>query len=462
MEFVRELLSFRNCLKSRWFSFPEAGFERQSLKLIAGFAQNRASGKLFRLRQLIAQKVSFYRDLKLLIWSVLGLGVILRLAQFLPNRSLWLDEARLALNIVNRSFGQLLQPLDYVQGAPPGFLMIEKLAVEAFGNNEYTLRLFPLLAGIISMLLFYKVASEYLAHNRAVLIACGFFILSTHLIYYSAEVKQYSSDVAVSLALYAITAYLLHTQELTVLRLALLGVAGAAAPWFSHPAVFVLAGIAITLTFSTARRKEWAGIAQLLVVFLLWGVSFMALYVLSLRNLAATAGLLDYWAGSFAPFPPSSVADVKWWVGTFFAIFTYPVGLTFPGLAALAFLVGGVELLKKQLEKLLLLASPILLTLLASGWHKYPFEGRFLLFIVPAVLLIMVAGLEQISSLTHASTPLIGATFTGLLFLHPILSVMSKLTSRLAMCCIFTMGPKMPSSIIKPGMVIRIMTISLG
>ena len=76
----------------------------------------------------------------------------------LHNRSLWADEAVLALNIVNRSYWELLQPLDYEQGAPVGFLLVEKLAIGVFGNNEYALRLFPLLSGIISLFLFYILA----------------------------------------------------------------------------------------------------------------------------------------------------------------------------------------------------------------------------------------------------------------------------------------------------------------
>src|SRR5690606_12042987 len=58
---------------------------------------------------------------------VVVLGIVLRLRQYFANRSLWVDEASLALNIINRSFGGLTQPLDYNQGAPVGFLFIEKL-----------------------------------------------------------------------------------------------------------------------------------------------------------------------------------------------------------------------------------------------------------------------------------------------------------------------------------------------
>src|SRR5512143_3859115 len=82
-------------------------------------------------------------------------GVMLRLRQYLTDRSLWVDEAMLALNIVNRSFAELFKPLDYNQGAPIGFLLVEKSLDSIIGRNELVLRLFPLLAGLCSLWLFY-------------------------------------------------------------------------------------------------------------------------------------------------------------------------------------------------------------------------------------------------------------------------------------------------------------------
>ena len=49
--------------------------------------------------------------------GIIALGVVLRLAQYLSNRVLWLDEARLALNIVNRSVTELCTA---GARAPPG------------------------------------------------------------------------------------------------------------------------------------------------------------------------------------------------------------------------------------------------------------------------------------------------------------------------------------------------------
>ena len=59
-----------------------------------------------------------------LAWSLIALGIFLRVAPYAANHSLWLDEANLALNIVDRPLEGLLRPLDYGQGAPVGFLIL--------------------------------------------------------------------------------------------------------------------------------------------------------------------------------------------------------------------------------------------------------------------------------------------------------------------------------------------------
>jgi hypothetical protein len=61
-------------------------------------------------------------------FSIAGvvLGVLVRLVQYLSQRSLWSDEAMLALNIVDRSYAALLQPLGYNQAAPPFFCGLKK------------------------------------------------------------------------------------------------------------------------------------------------------------------------------------------------------------------------------------------------------------------------------------------------------------------------------------------------
>ncbi len=127
-------------------------------------------------------------------------GFVLRLRQYLANRSLWLDEAMLANNILSRSFAGLTQQLSNDQGAPIGFLFLQKTITLLLGDSEYALRLLPFLAGCLSLCLMFllvrKVASPFAGS-----LALALFAVSPALIYYSSEVKQYSSDVAIALAL---------------------------------------------------------------------------------------------------------------------------------------------------------------------------------------------------------------------------------------------------------------------
>jgi hypothetical protein len=52
-------------------------------------------------------------------------GAAWRIAAYAQHRSLWYDEAALALNIAGRGFVELVEPLDYLQTAPPLFLWID-------------------------------------------------------------------------------------------------------------------------------------------------------------------------------------------------------------------------------------------------------------------------------------------------------------------------------------------------
>ena len=75
------------------------------------------------------KRVQPYFKSDYLWWGIILIGIVLRLRQYLLNRSLWADEASLAMNLVTRNFGELTQLLDYHQAAPIGFLFIEKLSI---------------------------------------------------------------------------------------------------------------------------------------------------------------------------------------------------------------------------------------------------------------------------------------------------------------------------------------------
>ncbi|MCB0214240.1 MAG: glycosyltransferase family 39 protein, partial [Anaerolineae bacterium] len=366
-----------------------------------------------------------FLDSKILIWLCVGLGIAFRLKVYLDNRSLWLDEARLSLNIVNKSIPQLFGSLDYEQGAPVGFLVVEKLITQLFGNSEYALRLFPFLSGTISLILFYYFACHFL-NGKAPLMALALFVVSPYLIYYSAEVKQYSSDVLIMLLLYSITFYF-QSNRLTLGKTVIFGLVGGIALWFSHPAVFVLAGIGVCLLWFIYRDRDWQKLRLLLIAYSMWAASLVSLYIVSLRQLSHNAGLLNYWGKGFMPLLPHTAADVRWFMVTFWAIFDNPGGFELVGLAAFAALNGVLWMTLAQREQFLLLVFPVGFTLVASGLYLYPFRGRLLLFIVPAIIVIVAAGIEQLRLNTTSSYLPIAALFLSLLLFHPLLMVVHTL-----------------------------------
>src|SRR5690606_20391380 len=66
-------------------------------------------------------------------------------------------------------------------------------------------------------------------------------------------------------------------------------------------------------------------------------------------------------------------------------------------LALVLFLLGGLSLAaKRRWGMLVTLTAPIVLTMLASALHRFPFHGRLLLFLVPSFLLLLSEGADLV------------------------------------------------------------------
>lgn len=350
-----------------------------------------------------------------LLFGVFAIGVGLRLNHYLGNRSLWLDEAMVALNLRDRSFSELLQPLDYDVLAPYGFLCIEKLAAELLGYTEYALRLYPLIAGVAALFLFYRLANKVIG-KAAALVGLALFALSNWPIYYAAEVKQYSSDAMFALLLLlAAASPLEHWRRQRLLPLALLGFA---AIWFSHPSVFVLTGIGLTFGLLHLSRKDWPRLRQTAAMSALWLLGFGISLIITP---VGTSNVVDHmqeihWGSYFMPWPPRP----GWLLDSIFEVFRQPVGFPLNGLALFLFLVGAYSLWTRNRPWLSLLVAPILAALAASSLHLYPFTGRLLLFIVPGVLIVLAEGIEFLrGALWRSRRRFAWAALVGLLALHP-------------------------------------------
>lgn len=351
-----------------------------------------------------------------LIWWLLTLtGILLRLRQYAANRSLWADEASLAYNLANRSFAELTGLLDYHQAAPIGFLFIEKFFVVILGNHDYVMRLFPLLAGILATWLVYRIAQEHF--GWAGLLTLALFAVGYWPVYYSSELKQYSSDVMAAVLLVYLAGRCLR-KEAQGTDFFWLGAAGTILIWVSHPSVFVLAGIGLTLLFDTLTRKRRAPLSWLAGMGLAWLASFGLEYLVSLRHIVADGYLIEYWRKAYMPIPPWK--NPGWFVSTYHAFLFIGFHRT-DWLMSSSFLIltgiGVIFLLLRKRNLALMALSPFATTLLAAALQRYPLQYRFMLFWIPFAFFLMAAGLQGMYWLIAKVNRSLGLVVSSLLTL---------------------------------------------
>ncbi len=335
-----------------------------------------------------------FLNVEKLVVILVIVGIALRIAQFIYNRSFTEGEAPVAINILQHSYAEILCPSDYVEITPIGFSMIEKVFVSILGDNEYAFRIFPLLAGIIALFLFLKVGRKCL-NPGALLIALILFAVNDNLIYFSSELRPYSSDVAFTLAVLLVLFYVL-SKKLTRSSFILMGIAGGISIWFSFPSLFAFLAALIVLLIKIIKKKEWNNLFWLFFAGVLALFCLAINYSLILYNLSKNKDLLECFQRSFMPLLPKSLEDFQWFGYGLLRIFKNPLGFSEHGLIIpfILFFIGFIAMSQKKRSILAILLFPVIIALIASGLKKYPFEGRLLLFTTPAMIFIVAEGIE--------------------------------------------------------------------
>jgi hypothetical protein len=341
---------------------------------------------------------------------LVAIGTILRVWQYLANSSLHIDEAALARNIIDRPVGALFNGLSYAQVAPLGFLLIEKGAVALFGTSEYALRAFPLACGVLGLLLFERVATRVLG-GWSVPFAVGLVSLGIPFIYFSSQVKQYSSDIAISVLL-LLAAIEIRRRGVKRARSWTIGVVGAVAVWFSQPAAFVLAGLGLALLLLTVIERDAPAARLYAIAWTLWAMSAAAAGAFALRNLTPMDReyFRHFWSEGFMPFPPKTIADAGWLLNKLtwaFGAFASGMSRTtgglnyrWSGVFTIAMFVGLWALWKsgRNRDVALFVGLPVVVVAGLSAGKLYPFTARLFAFLLPGLLLATAAGAEYLLS----------------------------------------------------------------
>jgi hypothetical protein len=357
------------------------------------------------------------RRLNRLTWTFVAVGVVLRLVRYGQNFPLWGDESFVAINFIARSYRALLDPLDYGQISAVLFLWIERWVVLHCGFSEWTLRLFPLICGVASVVLFRHVAAQ-VVRGLPLLLAMAIFAVSFHPIRHAAEVKPYASDLFVALVLLTLALRWRRTPE-RPLWLWMLAAVVPGALALSHPVLFIAGGVSLGLAPEVWRQRRWT----ITVPFLGFQVAvlgtFLVLYGVSTRyqEQLALDGLRSYWAAAFPPLD-SPLRLLRWLIdvhtGTMLA---YPGGGRNGASTGtlLAVVAGSVWLWRRRRQSVaVILLAPLALALVAAALRRYPYgvEARQMQFAAPAICLL--AGLGAAWLLQSIHRPRLRRTLSAL------------------------------------------------
>jgi hypothetical protein len=342
---------------------------------------------------------------QLLMIAAVAAGALLRAVQYFANSSLWVDEAALSRNILDRSFAELAQPLDYAQSAPIGFLFAQK-AMVAFGSSELLLRAIPFAASLMALVVFAALVRRLLTEfGQAVAVTA--FALGSPFIYFGAQAKPYSTDVAVTLLLtWLLMRGLGKSHSLGYWMLCgVIAVGGCAV---SHAATLLVAAHGVILGWLYWRGQAPLSRSQFVAVQALWitGVALSAWSSLGSISAADLAYSREVYSAWFVPVPRTA-GDAMWLVRRMVDAFGLPEfapprldgGLRYalPWLYAIVAVVGLGALWMRQRPVAWLLLLPILAAIAASAVRMYPLGGRHTIYLLPLLIVAASTGWEVIT-----------------------------------------------------------------
>jgi hypothetical protein len=368
---------------------------------------------------------------------VLGLGVFLRTIVYLSGRAFWMDEASLWGNLAGKRIFDFSLPLSGNQLAPLGFLSAQRAVMSILGVSTYASRLLPLACGLLSLFLFARLARRILA-RRPAMIALVLFSFSDELIYYSSELKPYSLDLAIGLAVSLIALEDLG-KPISMRRGAALAIAAVGAPWFSFASAFVVGGCGATLMLTCLLSRRLRDATVWIAIGIGWLVSFVISYRASLAIVRPYDAMYRFWYFAFLPVWPLPMDRTRLAAaaGILLEIFVTPLNLVAPvwpwaGVIVPVFLLllGGWSLARRSWPEWAILVFPIALAVVASAMKRYPIHGRLILELVPFFLLLIAEGTETLRGWERGPIKLGYAVVLVLLITYPSLASFQNAASR--------------------------------
>jgi hypothetical protein len=358
------------------------------------------------------------RTLLVWTWILVGIHLVWMGVRYGLGFPIWGDEAFVAVNFYDRSYLDLVQPLEYGQIAPLLWLWAEKACFELFGASVWSLRLPALLAGIASTWLMLRFCLRALPQPSA-LLGFAVFAASYYPLRHAVELKPYSVDLLFALMLLNLALDLYQGAQqkqpqigrwLTLIFLSLLGV------WSSFPSLFVSGSLIVFFAMLGlfGKAEDVRERLRLLLPATLWAVWLAISSIYMVRIFAGPHAASAAWLTEMAMWTPTFPPLAEWWripewllqshAGYMSA---YPSGGRHYGssLTLLLIVIGAIAIWRSKRRAFLwLLLGPLVFTFIAAALKRYPYGGsvRVSIYMAPAFCLLAGHGLVTILRRTSA------------------------------------------------------------
>lgn len=307
-----------------------------------------------------------------MIYLILILGFVVRLVNI--NQSLWLDEASQVLmsqksiySILFERVGDFHPPLSYL--IFHYWLML--------GQSEIWLRLLPIIFGVATIFVVYKLCQK-LFNEKLALISALFLSLAPYHVYYSQEIRMYSITTFFA----SLSMYYLITKKCfgyVVVTSALI---------YTHYMGFFL------LAAQVFYKRDWRLLGIISLTFLPW----LPFLYEQLQNGVKASEYLPGWEKllSVEPIKAVPLTFIKFSIGRInFEPQILYLGISVVVLAFLGFLIFRAIKLEKSRLPLFWLFVPIVLAWLIS--FILPMNQPFrLLFTLPAFCMLLSIGVGEL------------------------------------------------------------------
>jgi len=254
------------------------------------------------------------------------------------------------------------------------------------------------------------------------LISTSIFSITLSLLYYSSAVKQYSTDVLITIIILYSSFTLSFNKKRSLIIYAIIG---GAAIWFSNVSIITLFVTGIYfLYFEGYRNKNY----KILFPFLFWAISFFIYYYFFFHNHPAKEEMQNFWEKSFLPLNPFSSDFYRFLFKATKDIYGSLLGFHHFWAIPLIISLSGIRFMLKYRNYTLLYfcLAPIVLHLFISGLKLYPFSGRQILYIVPLVILLYSIGLNYLFEVASKKIP----RLPNFLLILPVLIMVYPICSK--------------------------------